>query len=297
MAQPSVDPVHPYRGWVEHAADRLIPGRWRRYREQLLYLAVGGWNTLFGYLVFVVLYAVGHGAVSDVAMIVVSWVISIANAYLGYRYVVFRSHGRVISELPRFSLVYLVSMAVNLVVLPLAVRTLPVNPYVVQGAFTVCVVVASYAGHRYFSFRRRWQGIASPCDDELDRGRRNLLNFGHCFGHALETVTGFAVPHGQAVVAGMLLADEVAVGRGLLHAGTAAARRRDLYLPVLRVRPALDEADAQAVVEAMKFDKKRTGSGLALVMVGDGLRAVRVDDLGPGEALAALAALSGLLGP
>ncbi len=53
-------------------------------------------------------------------------------------------------------------------------------------------------------------------DDEFDRGRRNLLNFGHCFGHALETATGFAVPHGQAVVVGMLLADRVARRRGLL---------------------------------------------------------------------------------
>ena len=64
-------------------------------------------------------------------------------------------------------------------------------------------------------------------DDEFDRGRRNLLNFGHCFGHALETTTGFAVPHGQAVTVGMLLADTVAVERGLLarrRRRTAAAR-------------------------------------------------------------------------
>jgi hypothetical protein len=36
------------RAWVERSADRLIPRRFRRYREQILYLAVGGWNTLFG---------------------------------------------------------------------------------------------------------------------------------------------------------------------------------------------------------------------------------------------------------
>ena len=133
-------------------------------------------------------------------------------------------------------------------------------------------------------------------DDEFDRGRRNLLNFGHCFGHALETVTGFAVPHGEAVVVGMLLADEVAVGRGLLAPQAAAERREQLYLPVLRARPVLDAAAREAVVEAMSFDKKRTGEGLALVMVGDGLRARRVADLGRPEALAALAALPALLG-
>lgn len=134
-------------------------------------------------------------------------------------------------------------------------------------------------------------------DDEFDRGRRNLLNFGHCFGHALETTTGFAVPHGQAVTVGMLLADAVAVRRGLLDPAEADGRRRALYLPVLGVRPVLDADDAAALVRAMRFDKKRTGAGLALVMVGSGGRATRVDDLTEDEALRALAGLPDLLRP
>jgi 3-dehydroquinate synthase len=134
-------------------------------------------------------------------------------------------------------------------------------------------------------------------DDEFDRGRRNLLNFGHCFGHALETTTGFVVPHGQAVTVGMLLADSVAVDRGLLGAAEADDRRRSLYLPVLGTRPDLDADEIVALVAAMKFDKKRTGEGLALVMVGDGGDAVRVEDLAEGEALRALGRLPRLLQP
>jgi len=134
-------------------------------------------------------------------------------------------------------------------------------------------------------------------DDEFDRGRRNLLNFGHCFGHALETTTGFAVPHGQAVTVGMLLADSVAVERGLLDPAEADDRRRALYLPVLGLRPSLEGEEAEDLVAAMKFDKKRTGEGLALVMVGDGGDAVRVDDLTEDEALCALERLPVLLAP
>jgi 3-dehydroquinate synthase len=131
-------------------------------------------------------------------------------------------------------------------------------------------------------------------EDEFDRGRRNLLNYGHCFGHALETATDFAVPHGQAVVIGMLLAGSVARRRGLLTAAEERRRRVELLLPVLRDRPLLDETAMAAVVEAMKYDKKRTGEGLALVMVGDGLRAVQVADLGEQEARDALAELPAL---
>jgi 3-dehydroquinate synthase len=110
-------------------------------------------------------------------------------------------------------------------------------------------------------------------------------------------VTDFAVPHGQAVVLGMLLADRIAVTRGLLGRDEAADRAGSLYLPVVSERPMLDEAGAQALVEAMKYDKKRIGRGLALVMIGDGLRAVRVDDLEEREALEAVCSLTDLLRP
>jgi putative flippase GtrA len=149
------DQSRPRRVWVEHFADRLIPRGLQRYREQLLYLCIGAWNTLLGYGVFVVLYYFLHGTASDTVIIVTSYVVSIANAYLGYRYVVFRSHGRVLYELPRFSIVYVATMLVNLIFFPIALETLPVSAYLVQAVFTVGVVVASYVGHRYFSFGGR----------------------------------------------------------------------------------------------------------------------------------------------
>src|SRR3989344_3684428 len=43
--------------------------------------------------------------------------------------------------------------------------------------------------------------------DEFDMGDRKLLNYGHCFGHALESVSNFAIPHGLAFVAGMMFAE------------------------------------------------------------------------------------------
>lgn len=46
--------------------------------------------------------------------------------------------------------------------------------------------------------------------DEFDRAERRLLNFGHTWGHALESATGFSIPHGLAVAIGMLAAIEFA---------------------------------------------------------------------------------------
>lgn len=147
------------RPWLEERVDGLVPRKLHPYREQVLYLAVGGWNTLFGYLCFAGLYYWLQGVLPVAVILVFSYAVSIVNAYVCYRYLVFRSRGSVLREIPRFTSVYLVALAANLVVLPLALRTLPLNAYVVQALFTVAVVVLSYLGHRFFSFRHR-QGNA-----------------------------------------------------------------------------------------------------------------------------------------
>jgi 3-dehydroquinate synthase len=125
-------------------------------------------------------------------------------------------------------------------------------------------------------------------EDEFDRGRRNLLNYGHCFGHALEAATAFAVPHGQAVVLGMLLAEVVAESRGIARPEFRSSLEQRLFLPALVKHVTLDEHGREAVIEAMRHDKKRTGAGLALVMCADGYRMVQAGDLSETEARAAL---------
>jgi putative flippase GtrA len=129
-------------------------------REQLLYLVVGGWNTLFGYLVWATLQFLLGDYLPYFVVIILSWPIAVLNAYLGYRFIVFRSHGPVLRELPRFSLVYLLTLLVNLALLPIALAVLPFNIYVIQALFTVVVVVCSYLAHKYYSFggRRRRDG-------------------------------------------------------------------------------------------------------------------------------------------
>ena len=53
------------------------------------------------------------------------------------------------------------------------------------------------------------------CSDERDTGERQLLNFGHTFGHAVEQRSNFIIPHGSAVAIGMALITKAAVKKGL----------------------------------------------------------------------------------
>ena len=130
-------------------------------REQLLYLVVGAWNTLFGYCVWALMQYLLGDYLNYLVIIVLSWPIAVLNAYLGYRYIVFRSRGPILRELPRFSLVYLGTLIVTLVVLPIALHVLPFSIYVVNALFTAVVVVCSYLAHKYFSFGGRPRGRAS----------------------------------------------------------------------------------------------------------------------------------------
>ena len=142
-----------------------------RRREQLLYIAVGGWNTMFGYGVWALLQYLLGSHVHYLVVVMLAWPIAVLNAYLGYRLVVFRSQGSLLTELPRFSLVYLATLVANLALLPVALATLPFNIYVIQALFTAAVVVVSYLGHKYFSFRggRRVVGADLAADDPTSR--------------------------------------------------------------------------------------------------------------------------------
>jgi putative flippase GtrA len=140
-------------GFRDHrAVGRPVRFFFRR-REQLLYLVVGGWNTIFGYGVWASLQYLLGDRLHYLVIVVLAWPIAVINAYLGYRYVVFRSRGRILRELPRFAAVYLVALVVSLAVLPIALLVLPFNIYGVQALLTIGVIVSSYLSHKYYSFR------------------------------------------------------------------------------------------------------------------------------------------------
>lgn len=132
--------------------------------------------------------------------------------------------------------------------------------------------------------------------DEFDTGRRNLLNYGHDFGHALESTSNFAVPHGQAVVFGMIASNIVARNRGVLSRALADEVFQNLLLPSLKVLPPPESIDPDAMIAVMKKDKKRTGSLLALIMMQNNFDFVRVNDLTSQEVTDVMAECRILLG-
>lgn len=114
-------------------------------------------------------------------------------------------------------------------------------------------------------------------EDEREQGRRAILNYGHTFAHALETLTGYEqLLHGEAVAIGMVLAADCACRHGLLDE-TSVQRIRDLVGALGLPTEMPDAIDPSATLTAMGMDKKVVDGRLRLVLP-ERIGAVRVTD-------------------
>jgi 3-dehydroquinate synthase len=108
-------------------------------------------------------------------------------------------------------------------------------------------------------------------EDELEKGRRAILNYGHTIGHGLEAAADFNLSHGEAVSAGMVAAAQLSrekLGSDLLVLHEDLLRAAGLPLGVPNV-------EVEKVLSAMDRDKKRRSEDGA-----EGYRFVLLEDVG-----------------
>jgi len=99
--------------------------------------------------------------------------------------------------------------------------------------------------------------------DERENGERQLLNFGHTFGHAVEKCSGYTVSHGSAVAIGMVLMTRAAEKTGLCRGGCLNAIISALVQYALPVSTGFGEEE---LFEALLSDKKRVQEHITLVV-------------------------------
>jgi 3-dehydroquinate synthase len=90
--------------------------------------------------------------------------------------------------------------------------------------------------------------------DEKDLGLRNILNFGHTIGHAIESVSEFRISHGQAVAIGMMVSSGIASEIGILENTSVVRIRKLLKRAGLMTR--MPKIELSQVLETMTHDKK-----------------------------------------
>ena len=99
--------------------------------------------------------------------------------------------------------------------------------------------------------------------DEREGNVRKLLNLGHTFAHAIETLSGYAVSHGRAVATGLAMAAHASVKAGALAAPECA--RIEALVTAMGYATHV-EFSTDALVEAMLSDKKVSGDAIDFVL-------------------------------
>jgi len=128
--------------------------------------------------------------------------------------------------------------------------------------------------------------------DPGEQGLRAVLNLGHTTAHALERLSNYGLPHGEAVSIGLVVACRLAVALG--QAESLLPARVAAVLQGVGLPSELPTVDASDIVQAMQSDKKKSGQKLRWVLprgIGDVVYGRRV----PGEDVLAVleAALAG----
>ena len=116
-------------------------------------------------------------------------------------------------------------------------------------------------------------------DEREEKGPRLILNFGHTVGHAIEAVSGFGLKHGQAVAIGMMAAAKISSRMNLLAESEVGRLEKLITAAGLPVKmPALD---IEAVMEAMRHDKKVRGDKIRFVLLKSIGNAFLSDEVDP----------------
>lgn len=136
--------------------------------ERFRFLLVGGFNTVVGYGIFVLIELTFGRHTSYLLSLYIAFFIGTIVAFITHRRITFQISGRgkVVLDYFRFLGVNLVSLAVNTIALPLLVELGHLSPIAAQAIIVVVTTLISYIGHKFFSFRRakRDHVGASPAD-------------------------------------------------------------------------------------------------------------------------------------
>lgn len=140
---------------------RIFDHLWLNHHKKVRFVLVGIWNTIFGYFVFVAcdylferLFSPRYVAYMSAA--VLSNILAIINAYIFHKHITFQSTVRgkgILIEFARFFSTYLFSMILGLILLPVSVEALGIEPRISAALLIPVTTIISYIGHARFSFR------------------------------------------------------------------------------------------------------------------------------------------------
>jgi len=113
-------------------------------------------------------------------------------------------------------------------------------------------------------------------EDPTEAGRREILNYGHTLGHAIERREEYRMPHGHAVSIGMVYAAALAEVSGAASPGLVSTHRE--LLSLVGLPTSYDPGGFEELYDGMRLDKKARAGRLRFVVLSDIGKPTGLDD-------------------
>lgn len=134
---------------------------WFTVPQKLRFLLVGGFNTVFAYLLFNLLYLfflnfldhLSQKTSANLALLI-QYIITINLSFFTMRYYVFQSHGHLYCEWIKALSVYFFMYLINAPILTFLIVFFNWPAWLAQGAYLIFSTILTFVLHKYYSFRK-----------------------------------------------------------------------------------------------------------------------------------------------
>ena len=123
--------------------------------QKTMYLVVGFYNTIFGYLTFVSIFYFFSPTINYSFLLAACYIISAINNFFLYRYFVFKVAENILKDLFRFTLVNIFIYIINLLLFSLLYEIVHLNVYLAQALIINLIIILGYFLNKNVSFFRK----------------------------------------------------------------------------------------------------------------------------------------------
>ena len=120
--------------------------------QKIRYLLVGFYNTLFGYLTFVLIFYNFSDVASHSLLLGITHFIAVTNNFFTYRRLVFNLKENLLKSYFKFNQIYLLIYIINLILFLLFTKIMNVNLYLAQGLILILITILGYFMNKNYSF-------------------------------------------------------------------------------------------------------------------------------------------------
>jgi len=122
--------------------------------KELRFLIAGAWNTVFGYFIGLLIYHILYSLLNIVFVLIISYVVSVTQSFLVYKFFVFKTSGNWLSEYIKCYYLSAVNAIIGIIGVYFLLEKLHIAFWIAQGIMLIMTLIFSYLGLKNYIFNK-----------------------------------------------------------------------------------------------------------------------------------------------